>query len=116
MHPTIKQRTAILSGLRLRSQIATADFYKKARIEAPAQGYRFQVQPAGRNKFEVVDSKTGQLKAEVVGHLPACAVAQGLENAPPAAMTPKRFGWLLFDWVLVAGGVLALAAYYGASQ
>lgn len=78
MHPSIRQRRAILEGLRLRTALATAEFYEKVGIEAPAAYPAYRVIPKGHNAFDIIDA-AGTVKAKRVGHDRACQAAQKFE-------------------------------------
>ena len=80
MHPSIQSRREILSGLRQRSQIATADFYRLAGISEPVRAPRFLVSPAGLAFFHIIDSRTSKVIGFRRNHNEACALARRLET------------------------------------
>jgi hypothetical protein len=117
MHQTILQRRAILDGLRVRSAIATTEFYQKVGIDKPVRPVRFNVVPRGDNVFAVVERSTGQMKVSCAGHSSACQLAQNLEDSfvpVPAARkrsTVSNFAAHMMLWTLIfAVGLMALLA------
>jgi hypothetical protein len=62
MQTLMQQRFAGLQALRLRSVIATSEFYSMIGKEAPVQNVRFQVKNVG-NAYHVVDLVTDKTKA-----------------------------------------------------
>lgn len=80
MHSAIQTRRTILSGLRQRSALATADLYQLIGAPSSVTAYRFQVRPAGRDFFHVIDSRTGKVAGFRRGHNAACALAQQFEQ------------------------------------
>jgi hypothetical protein len=80
MHPSIQTRRDILSVLKERSVIATAEFYEKVGRVMPVILFRFQVKPAGRDFFHVVDSASGKVVGFRRDHNEACALARRLET------------------------------------
>ncbi|MBP5969921.1 hypothetical protein [Pseudomonas iridis] len=120
MNHTIQHRRAILDGLRQRATLATADFYKKVGITAPATSLRFTVVPHGNNLFGVVDRKTGTERAEIAGHMNACRSAQGFESAAyftqAAHLTAANVARWMTRWMLVFAVVLAVFAFMGATR
>lgn len=80
MHPAIESRRNILSALRERSALATAQFYALAGIDLPAITFRLAVKPAGRGFFHVVDSQNGKVLGFRRDHNEACALARRLET------------------------------------
>lgn len=61
MHPSVKQRVNGVAALRVRSRIATADFYALIGKEQPVQQVRFQIKSAG-NAYHIVERSTGKVK------------------------------------------------------
>ena len=61
MHPSVKQRVDGVAALRVRSRIATADFYALVGKEQPVQQIRFQVITSG-NAYHIVERATGKVK------------------------------------------------------
>ncbi|MEG0861815.1 MAG: hypothetical protein RSG79_19645 [Pseudomonas sp.] len=80
MHPSIQTRRDILSVLKERSVIATAEFYEKVGRVMPVILFRLQVKPAGRDFFHVVDDQTGKVLGFRRDHNEACALARRLEK------------------------------------
>jgi hypothetical protein len=116
MNHTIRQRIAILDGLRERSNLATADFYSRIGRPAPAPAPRFIVEPRGDNHFSIVDRTTGQRQGLHVGHMTACNCAQRLEDEAMTVNAPVPFARKLLRWTAVIGVGLVLFAAYGASR
>lgn len=120
MNHTLQQRRAILDGLRQRTTLATADFYQKVGITAPAMSPRFTVVPHGNNLFGVVDRQTGTERAEIAGHMNACQSAQGFENAAhftqAAHITVANVARWMARWALVFVAVLTAFAFMGATR
>ena len=117
MNQTIRQRIAILDGLRERSTLATADFYSRIGRPAPAPAPRFIVEPRGNNEFSVVDRTTGKRQGMHTGHLTACNCAKRLEESAKA----QRFSFSsvarhMTHWALAFVVALVLFAAYGASR
>jgi hypothetical protein len=61
MQTILQQRFAGLQALRLRSIIATSEFYSMIGKELPVQEIRFQVQTKG-NAYHIVERSTGLTK------------------------------------------------------
>lgn len=61
MQSLMQQRFAGLQALRLRSIIATSEFYSMIGKELPVQEIRFQVQTKG-NAYHIVERSTGLTK------------------------------------------------------
>ena len=61
MQTLLQQRFAGLQALRLRSIIATSEFYSMIGKELPVQEIRFQVQTKG-NAYHIVERSTGLTK------------------------------------------------------
>lgn len=116
MNHTIRQRIAILDGLRERSTLATADFYNRIGRPAPAPAPRFIVEPRGDNHFSIVDRTTGQRQGLHIGHMAACNCAQRLENEAMTVNAPVSFARKLLRWTAAISVGLVLFAAYGASQ
>lgn len=62
MQTILQQRTAGLKALRLRSIIATSEFYSLIGKEPPAHKVRFQVRSVGK-AYHIVDLVTEKTKA-----------------------------------------------------
>jgi hypothetical protein len=60
MQLILQQRTAGLQALRLRSIIATSEFYSLIGKEPPVQEVRFQVKTVGPTAYHIVDRVTGK--------------------------------------------------------
>jgi hypothetical protein len=116
MNHIIRQRIAILDGLRERSTLATAEFYSRIGRPAPAPAPRFIVEPRGNNEFSVVDRTTGQRQGVHTGHLTACNCAQRLEDEAMASGAPVTFARKLLGWTAAIALGLVLFAAYGASR
>lgn len=80
MHPSIQARRDILTTLRQRSVIATAEMYSLIGRAMPVIMFRFQVKPAGRDFFHVVDTHDGKVRGFRREHNEACALARRLEK------------------------------------
>ncbi|AZE53641.1 hypothetical protein C4K03_1470 [Pseudomonas synxantha] len=80
MHPDIQSRRDIVDGLRQRSRIATAEFYRLIDRPEPVVTFRMMVKPAGRDFFHVVDSLTDKVMGYRCNHNEACALARQLES------------------------------------
>lgn len=80
MHPAIQAKRSVLADLKRRRSIATADLYQMIGIPMPVTSYRYQVRPAGRDFFHVVDSHTGKVAGFRRGHNAACALAKQFEQ------------------------------------
>ncbi|MBD8258307.1 hypothetical protein IFT96_23330 [Pseudomonas fluorescens] len=80
MHHSIQSRRDVVDGLRQRSRIATADFYRLIGRPVPVVTFRMMVKPAGRDFFHVVDSLTGKVMGFRRDHNEACALARRLET------------------------------------
>lgn len=61
MHPSMQQRNAGLSALRVRASIATAALYAMIGKDQPVQKIRYQVQTKG-NAYHIVELSTGLTK------------------------------------------------------
>lgn len=61
MHPAVKQRVHVVAALRIRSRIATAEFYALIGKEQPVQQVRFQIKNVG-NAYHIVERSTGKVK------------------------------------------------------
>lgn len=80
MHHSIQSRRDIVDGLRQRSLLATADFYRLIDRPMPVVTFRMVVKPAGRDFFHVVDSQTNKVMGFRRNHNEACALARSLER------------------------------------
>ncbi|UOK36347.1 hypothetical protein MJP36_17725 [Pseudomonas palleroniana] len=81
MHQSTQSRRDIVDGLRQRSRIATADFYRLIGRPEPATPFRMAVKPAGRGFFHVVDTQTDKVMGFRRDHNEACALARRLEGS-----------------------------------
>ena len=81
MHHSIQSRRDIVDGLRQRSRIATAEFYRLIDRPMPVVAFRMMVKPAGRDFFHVVDSQTDKVMGFRRNHNEACSLARSLERA-----------------------------------
>ena len=61
MHPSMQQRNAGLSALRVRASIATTALYAMIGKDQPVQKIRYQVQTKG-NAYHIVELSTGLTK------------------------------------------------------
>jgi hypothetical protein len=61
MHASVQQRVDGVAALRVRSRIATAEFYALIGKEQPVQQIRFQVINRG-NAYHIVERSTGKVK------------------------------------------------------
>lgn len=80
MHQSIQSRRDIVDGLRQRSRLATAEFYRLIDRPEPVVTFRMMVKPAGRNFFHVVDGHTDRVMGFRRDHNEACALARRLET------------------------------------
>lgn len=80
MHASIQARRDILSALKQRSAIATHTFYQMVGRDMQVTSYRFQVKPAGRDFFHVLDTQSGKIVGFRRAHNEACALARLLEG------------------------------------
>ena len=80
MHPSIQSRREVLSGLRQRSQIATADFYRLAGISEPVRAPPFLGAAAGAAFVYNIESRAGQGEGLRRGPNAACGFARKLEQ------------------------------------
>lgn len=80
MHHSIQSRLDIVDGMRQRSHIATADFYRLLGRPEPVVHFRMVVKPAGRNFFHVVDTQSDKVMGFRRDHNEACALARRLEG------------------------------------
>lgn len=78
MHASIKQRVDGVAALRVRSRIATAEFYALIGKEQPVQQIRFQIKTAGK-AYHIVELATGKVKGFRWTWLEASNFAQALE-------------------------------------
>lgn len=80
MHHSIQSRLDIVDGLRQRSRIATADFYRLIGRPEPVVQFRMMVKPSGRDFFHVVDTRSDKVMGFRRDHNEACALARRLES------------------------------------
>lgn len=79
MQSILQQRFAGLQALRLRSIIATSEFYSMIGKEQPVQEIRFQVVTKG-NAYHIVDLATDKVKGFRFTYKAAINFAQVLEG------------------------------------
>ncbi|MGU9856214.1 hypothetical protein [Pseudomonas sp. LF245] len=79
MHASIKQRVDGVAALRIRSRIATAEFYALIGKEQPVQQIRFQIKTVG-NAYHIVELATGKVKGFRWKWKDASNFAQELES------------------------------------
>jgi hypothetical protein len=87
MHTAIQARRDGLADLRARATLATADFYAKIGLAAPASAPRFQAANKG-NMWHIIDRKTGK----TCGFCGSYLAAQQFVDAMEAAATRKLVG------------------------
>ncbi|NWF07960.1 hypothetical protein HX810_09820 [Pseudomonas salomonii] len=79
MHASIQQRVDGVAALRVRSRIATAEFYALIGKEQPVQQIRFQIKNVG-NAYHIVERATGKVKGFRWTWKEASNLAQVLES------------------------------------
>lgn len=79
MQSILQQRFAGLQALRLRSIIATSEFYSMIGKEQPVQEIRFQVVTKGQNAYHVIERATNKVKGFRFSWKAAINLAQVLE-------------------------------------
>ena len=117
MNQTIRQNQALLACMRLRLQGYNAKARRSAGLPKD-RPCRFQVHPAGRNTFDVLDRASGKQQGARHGHLEACQFAEQLEKdaelrAAKRAQA-KDFAMTMALWALLFGVVIAnLMIFFG---
>lgn len=100
MHPTIKQKRAVLQVIRQRTQRATAEFQSKS---------RFFVQPSGTG-WAVVSASNNRLHGHHQRYVEAVRYAESLERAIDAkslaTITAKQVGERATRWAALFGLVM----------
>ena len=79
MHASVQQRVDGVAALRVRSRIATAEFYALIGKEQLVQQIRFQIKTAG-NAYHIVELATGKVKGFRWTWKEASNFAQALES------------------------------------
>ena len=79
MHASIQQRVDGVAALRVRSRIATAEFYALIGKEEPVQKIRFQIVSRG-NAYHIVEVATRKVKGFRWTWKEASNLAQALES------------------------------------
>ncbi|OLY75620.1 hypothetical protein AU074_22830 [Pseudomonas sp. ATCC PTA-122608] len=79
MHASVQQRVDGVAALRVRSRIATAEFYALIGKEQPVQQIRFQVITRG-NAYHIVERSTAKVKGFRWTWKEASNFAQELES------------------------------------
>ena len=78
MHASIQQRVDGVAALRMRSRLATVEFYAMIGKEPPAQQVRFPIKNVG-NAYHIVERATGKVKGFRWSWKEASNFAQALE-------------------------------------
>lgn len=117
MNQTIRQSQELLAGMRQRLKGYNTAARRSAGLP-PDRPCRFQVYPAGRNAFAVLDRTSGRQRGARHGHLEACQFAQHLEEQAELQDTQridaKYFGRTMMLWTLLFGAVIASFMLFGA--
>lgn len=79
MHPAIQQRIEGLEALRMRTAVATADFYAMIGRPAPGQPVRYQVVTKGPKAYHIIERATGKTRGFRFTYKEAVNFAQQLE-------------------------------------
>lgn len=79
MHTSIQQRVDLAAALRVRSRLATTEFYALIGKEPPAQQIRFQVITRGK-AYHIVEPATGKTKGFRWTYNEAINFAESLEH------------------------------------
>ncbi|MFJ2548570.1 hypothetical protein ACIOVF_19150 [Pseudomonas sp. NPDC087612] len=87
MHPAMQQRVDGLAALRERTILATADFYAKIGLPAPATEPRYKAVAKGK-AWHIVDVETGKTRCFCFTYKAALRFVDALE----AAATRKLVG------------------------
>lgn len=87
MHPAMQQRVDGLAALRERTILATADFYAKIGLPAPAAEPRYKAVAKGK-AWHIVDMETGKTRCFCFTYKAAMRFVAALE----AATTRKLLG------------------------
>ncbi len=93
MHASVQQRVDGVAALRVRSRIATAEFYALIGKEQPVQQIRFQVINRG-NSYHIVERSTGKVKGFRWTWKEASNFAQELESRADGVMVTLSGGAL----------------------
>lgn len=117
MNQTIREQQQLLGAMRDRLQ----GYNVKARRSAGLpkdRPCRFQVHPAGRNTFDVLDRASGKQQGARHGHLEACQFAEQLEKDAELRAAKrakvKDFAVSMGLWALLFGVVIAnLMIFFG---
>jgi hypothetical protein len=116
MNHTIRQSQELLAGMRQRSQGYNAAARRSVGLPQD-RPCRFQVYPAGRNTFDVLDRTSGQQRGARHGHLAACEFAKQLERQAELQecqhLGSKHFGFTMALWALLFGAVIASIMLFG---
>ena len=78
MHASVQQQIEVASALRVRTQIATAEFYALIGKEQPVQQIRYQVVTRG-NAYHIVERATGAVRGFRWTHKDAICFAKLLD-------------------------------------
>ncbi|KAF2406438.1 hypothetical protein SAMN04490179_4270 [Pseudomonas antarctica] len=78
MHASVQQRVEVAAALRVRTQIATAEFYALIGREQPVQKIRYQVVTRGK-AYHIVEWATGKVRGFRWTHKDAVSFAELLE-------------------------------------
>lgn len=81
MNASIQQRVDGVAALRVRSPIATAEFYALIGKEQPMKQIRFQIKTADK-AYHIVELSTGKVKGFRWTRKEASNFAQALESRP----------------------------------
>lgn len=79
MHASVQQRVEVAAALRVRTQIATAEFYALIGRDQPIQKIRFQVVTRGK-AYHIVEWATGKVRGFRWTHREAVSLADLLER------------------------------------
>lgn len=79
MHASVQQRVEVATALRVRTQIATAEFYTLIGREQPVQKIRYQVVTRGK-AYHIVERATGKVRGFRWTHNEAVSFARLLER------------------------------------
>jgi hypothetical protein len=117
MNQTIRQSQELLACMRLRGQGYNAKARRSAGLPKD-RPCRFQVYPAGRNTFDVLDRASGKQRGARQGHLEACQFAEQLEKDAEVRAVKraqvKDFAVSMALWALLFGAIIAnLMIFFG---
>ena len=79
MHASVQQQVEVAAALRVRTQIATAEFYALIGREQPMQKIRYQVVTRGK-AYHIVEWATGRVRGFRWSHREAVGLAELLER------------------------------------